>query len=117
MSKLSYPERLQSYSIKKQFHFVRNMTTSDARQLTPKSHRLNVNLVTLYNPITKNFQTVTRNNLPTLYSDPEMKNIFPEGSINTRYKRGRSLRELVYPSMFSQAQVESMVSKCKSKCL
>ena len=42
-----------------------------------------------------------------------MKNIFPEGSINITYKRGKSLRELISPSMFPQAQVEShsIVSK------
>ena len=46
-----------------------------------------------------------------------MKNIFPEGSINITYKRGKSLRELISASMFPQAQVESrsIVSKCKSK--
>ena len=57
------------------------MTRSDARQVKPKSHRLNGNLVTIYNPIIKYLETLTRNNLPILYSDPEMKNIFPEGSI------------------------------------
>ena len=36
-----------------------------------------------------------------------MKNLFPEGSINITYKRGKSLRELISPSMFPQAQVES----------
>ena len=46
-----------------------------------------------------------------------MKNIFPEVSINTIYKSGKSLRELISPSMFPQAQVEShsVVCKCKSK--
>ena len=93
------------------------MTRSDARQVKPKSHRLNVKLDTAYNPIIKHLQTVIRNNLPMLYSDPKMKNIFPEGSINITYKRGKSLRELIFPSMFPQAQVESrsIVSKCKSK--
>ena len=57
------------------------MTRSVARQVKPKSHRLNGNLVTIYNPIIKYLETLTRNNLPILYSDPEMKNIFPEGSI------------------------------------
>ena len=41
------------------------MTRSDARQF--KSHRLNVNLVTVYNPFIKNLETVIRNNLPCLY--------------------------------------------------
>ena len=70
-----------------------------------------------YHTIIKNLQTVIRNNLPTLYSDPEMKNIFPEGSINITHKGGRSLRGLISPSVFPQSQDEShsMVSKCKSK--
>ena len=103
--------------VKKQFRSVKNMGRSDARQVKPKSHRSNINLVTVYNPIIKNLQNVIRNNLSILYSDPEMKNIFPEGSINITYKRGKSLRELISPSMFPQAQVEShsMVSKRKSK--
>ena len=45
----------------------------------------------------KNLETVIRSNLPILYSDPEMKNIFPEGSINITYRRGKSLRELISP--------------------
>ena len=53
------------------------MSRSDARQVKPKAYRLNVNLVTVYNPI-MNLQTVIRNNLRILYSDPEMKNIFSE---------------------------------------
>ena len=53
--------------VKKQFHSVRNISRSDARQVKPKSHRLNVNLVTVYNPIIKNLQTVIGNNLPILY--------------------------------------------------
>ena len=93
------------------------MTKSDARQVKPKPHRLNINLVTVYHPFIKNLQTVIRNNFPILYSDFEMKNIFPEGSINITYKRGKSLRELISPSMFPQAPVEShsIVSRCKSK--
>ena len=93
------------------------MARSDARQVKPMSHRLNVNLVTVYNTIIKNLETVIRKKLPILYSDSEMKNIFPEGSINIKYRRGKSLRELISPSVFPHAQVEShfIVSKCKSK--
>ena len=47
-----------------------------------------------------------------------MKNVFPEGSINVTYKRGKSLRELISPSLFPQAKndTQSMVSKCGSRC-
>ena len=82
------------------------MTISYARQVKPKSNRLNLNLVTVYNSIIKNLQTV-RNNMPILYNDPEIKKILPEGSINITYKRGKSSRELISPSMFPQVQVES----------
>ena len=82
------------------------MTISYARQVKPKSNRLNLNLVTVYNSIIKNLQTV-RNNMPILYNDPEIKNILPEGSINITYKTGKSSRELISPSMFPQVQVES----------
>ena len=46
-----------------------------------------------------------------------MNNIFPEGTINVTYKRGKSLRKLISPSVFPQTQVDSysMVSKCISK--
>ena len=76
--------------MKKQFPFVRKIRKNGGRQVNPESNKLNVNLVTIYTPIIKNLQTVIRNNLPILYSDPEMKNIFPEGTINVTYK---SLRE------------------------
>ena len=81
------------------------------QEVKPKSHKLNVNLVT----VKKNVQTVVRNNLSILYSDSEMKNIFPEGRNNIMYKRGKILTEFISPSMFLQAQVDShsMVSKCK----
>ena len=55
------------------------MSRSDARQVKPKSHRLNVNLFTVYNPIIKTYKRS--------YGDPEMKNIFPEGIINATYKK------------------------------
>ena len=54
--------------VKKRFHSVRNMSRSEARQVKPKSHR------SVYNPIIKNLQTVIRNSLRILYSEPEMKN-------------------------------------------
>ena len=59
------------------------------------SHRFNINLATVYNP--KYLQAIIRNSLPILYSDPEIKNIFLEGTISVTYKRGKSLRKLISP--------------------
>ena len=61
------------------------MRKSGARQVNPKSHKLNASLVIVHNPIIKNLQTVIGNNLPILYNDPEMKNIFRRGTTNVTY--------------------------------
>ena len=53
--------------------FARNMTRTDPRQVIPKSLKINVNLVTVYNSIIKNLQTITRKSLPMLYSHPGKK--------------------------------------------
>lgn len=48
----------------------------------------------------KNLQTVNKDNLPIFYfSDPEMKNIFPETTINVTYEGSKTLRELISLSM------------------
>ena len=61
------------------------MRKSGARQVNPKSHKLNASLVIVHNPIIKNLQTVIGNNLPILYNDPEMKNKFRRGTTNVTY--------------------------------
>ena len=67
--------------MKKQVYSVRNIRRSNARQVKPKLQGFNVNLVTVYNPIEKNLQTVIRNNLLVLYSDPEIKNLLKTPSM------------------------------------
>ena len=88
------------------------MSKSDPRQVKPKK-KFDCSIWSYY----KNLQTVIRNNLHILHSDPEMKNLFPEDTINVTYKIGKSLRELIFPSVFPEGQIEShsIVSKCKSR--
>ena len=82
------------------------MSRSDAKQVKPKSHKLNASLVREYNPIIKNLQTVIRNILPILDSDTETKNIFPEGTTNVTYKREESLRKHI-SRCFRKTQVSN----------
>ena len=79
------------------------MSRSRVRQF--KSHIFNVNLVIVHNLIIKNSHAFIKNNLAILYSDPEMKNTFPEGTISATYKRGKSLKGFISPLLFSQAWV------------
>ena len=107
--------------VKKQFHSVRSISTSEARQVKRKITQESFNLVTVYNPLLNNLQKVIKNNWPLLYSDPDMRAVFPEGSINVTYRRWKNLKELISPSsFFLQRQLttksQSMVSKCGKKC-
>ena len=46
--------------VKKQFHFVRNISRSEAKQVKQKVTRQNFNLVTVYNRMLNNLQKVIR---------------------------------------------------------
>ena len=108
------------YLVKKQFHSVRSISRSEARQVKRKVTKESFNLVTVYNPLLNNLQKVIKKNLPGLYSDPDMRAVFPEGSINVTYRRGENLKELISPSLFPQWQLttksQSTVSKFGKEC-
>ena len=69
---------------------IRNMSRSDARQVMPKSHNFNVSLVTIHNPAIKHLPISIRYNLPLLYSNTEMTNVFPEGTIIVTYNETKA---------------------------
>ena len=46
--------------VKKQFHFVRNISRSEAKQVKQKVTRQNFNLITVYNRMLNNLQKVIR---------------------------------------------------------
>ena len=50
--------------VKKQFHSVRSISRSAARQVKQKVTDKSFNLVTVYHPLVNNLQKITKNNLP-----------------------------------------------------
>ena len=53
------------------------------------------------------------------YGDPDVKKVFPEGTISVTYRRGKFLIELISPSLYPRTVTESAfrVSKCnESRC-
>ena len=86
--------------VKKQSNSVRSLSRSEARQVKRKVTKESFNLVTVYNPILNNLQKVIKNNLPLLYSDPDMRVVFPEGSINVTYRQEKNLKALISSSLF-----------------
>ena len=63
----------------------------------------------------KNLEKDLNDNLHILYGDPDMKKVFPEGTISVTYRRGKCLKELISPSLYPPTVTESAsrVSKCK----
>ena len=91
------------------------MSASDFIQNEPNSYKFNVNLVAVYNPIIKSLHYKLPSKLTCLYCIITLNwNIH---TINVTRKRGKSLEELISPSVLPQVQVEChfMLSKCKSK--
>ena len=83
--------------VKRQFHAIKNISRREARQFKPKVIKSNFNLITVYNPVMKNLEKVLNDNLHILYSDPDMKKVFPEGTISVTYRRRKCLKELISP--------------------
>ena len=106
--------------VKKQSNSVRSLSRSEARQVKRKVTKESFKLVTVYNPILNNLQKVIKNNLPLLYSDPDMRVVFPEDSINVMYRQEKNLKALISSSLFlshSLQQNHSLwLSKSGKKC-
>ena len=105
--------------ISRQFHVSENISRREARQVKPKVIKYTFYLITVYNPVMKNLEKVLNDNLHILYADPDMKKVFPEGTISVTYRRGKFLIELISPSLYPRTVTESAfrVSKCnESRC-
>ena len=57
---------------------------------------------TTYNPMLPNMRSLIKKHLPILHSDTNLKNIFPENSICTVFKRNRNLKEILSPSLYTK---------------
>ena len=73
-------------------------------------------LVTEFNSLLPDLNSIIQSRLPMLYSDPINKNIFLEGSIRVLHKRGKNLKEILSPSLFPSPvkSFESSLEKCDS---
>ena len=65
-----------------------------------------------------NMRSLIKKHLPVLHSDSGLKNIFPESSICTVFKRNRNLKEILSPSLHTKNESEkkSYVIKNCGKC-
>ena len=75
-------------------------------------------LIIEYNPLLVDLNSVIKRNLPLLYCDNDMNNIFPEGTVKAQYRRGKNLKEILSPSGFPGNKIQrfSSLTKCNGKC-
>ena len=59
-----------------------------------------------------NMRNLIKKHLPVFHSDSDHKNIFPENSICTVFKRKRNLKEILYPSLYTKSYVIKNCGKC-----
>ena len=65
-----------------------------------------------------NIKTLFKKYLPVLHSNQEMLRIFPENTINVTYKRNKTLKELISPSLFPKTIKENncSIENCSRRC-
>ena len=106
--------------VNKHFAHVSTLSRQQARQKS--THRKsqvskNVKLIMKYNPRLPDLNSLLKKHMPLLYTDPTLKTIFPQGCINSVFKRNQSLKELLAPSLYPNNKVNraNSITSC-NKC-
>ena len=73
------------------------ISSETARQPRVKMDFKATSFLTEFNTLLPDLNTLIKNRLPLLYSDPKMKIAFAEKSIKAIYKRGKNLKEMLSP--------------------
>ena len=85
-------------------HFA-HVSTLSRQQTSQKSTNRksqvskNVKLVMKFNPRLPDLNSLLKNHMSLLYTDPTLKTIFPQGCIRSAFKRNQQLKELLAPSL------------------
>ena len=105
--------------VEKHFSEIAKLSRAEAGQIKPKQQANDLILfATTCNPMLPNMRSLIKKHLPVLHSDSDLKNIFPENSICTLFKRNRNLKEILSPSLYTKNKNEkkSYVIKNCGKC-
>ena len=106
--------------VNKHFAHVSSLSRQQARQKSTnrKSQvKKKVRFIMKYNPRLLNLNSFLKKHMPLLYTDPTLKTIFPQGCINSVFKRNKSLKELLAPSLYPNNKVNraNSITSC-NKC-
>ena len=93
--------------VEKYFSEISKLTRAEARQIKPKQQtNERILFAATYNLTLPNMRSLFKKHLPVLHSDSDLKNIFPENSISTVFKRNRNLKEILSPSLYTRNKNE-----------
>ena len=106
--------------VNKHFAHVLTLSREQARQKpTNRKSQVskNVKLIMKYNPRFPDLNSLLKKHMPLLYTNPTLKTIFPQGCINSVFKRNQSLKELLAPSFYPDNKVNraNSITSC-NKC-
>ena len=96
------------------------MSRAEARQIKPKQQANDrILFATTYNPMLPNLRGLINKHLRVLHSDSDLKNMFPENSISTVFKRNKHLKEISFPSLYPKngKQKKSYVIKTEESVI
>ena len=93
------------------------MTRTQSRASKQKSNQVRkTNFFTSYNPSLPCMNTLIKTHLPLLHFDDKLKTLFPKETFNVVYRRNRSLKDFLTPSLFPIPRKEkySCVISCNT---
>ena len=105
------------HNVSKQFSDAAKISRERAQQPRVKMDFKVTSFLSEFNPLLPNLNKLIRNRLPLLYSDPQMKIVFPEKWMKAFYKRGKNLKKILPPSLFPQTKylIVSSISNCNKR--
>ena len=87
--------------VEKYFNELSKFSRAEARQVKPKQ-QANDRILFATTNMLPNMRSLIKNYLPVLHSDSDLKNIFPENSTCTVFKRNTNLKEILSPSLHTK---------------
>ena len=84
-----------------QFKKIGQISREDARESKPKTNQVSkIKCVTKYNPMLPKIDVIFKKLISILHSDDALKTLFPKDCFSTIYKRNKTLKEWIEPSIY-----------------
>ena len=84
-----------------QFKKIGQISREDSRESKPKTNQVSkIKCVTKCNPMLPKIDIIFKKHISILHSDDALKTLFPKDCFSTIYKRNKTLKEWIEPSIY-----------------